>query len=662
MIRTTAAILLAKSKFHTKRRLTILSLSIASILLGVLMTLTVISHGLITNLNKYVKKAGGEKYQVSVRAIIPSNISSSFDNLDHTAIDNIRLFEKQYRTTKAEQYRLLGLKYNESEDAPALRSSQFAPKGEPEKYRVEFDDSSPIAKKLINRRYEEWAKTAKNKTQDLLSTVKKYGTPSYYSNYGAYKNYLNQNNSQIIINGREILSNWVDNKSMYSGNSLKRGYYAGVNDKLVEKYITYHGKLKGIPVVVSVYDVADLFGDQLRVDKKPPSDNTARAEWLKEVQHKANGFTYQVCYRNAVERTVLTKIQQAGSDTSNEKINNLEGASADGEGLYYRLPTIPCGDIVAVADRRTAEQKNNDLLQNIANKKLGITTDLRHRLITMQIVGISNEKEDQTVMVNNNIFDMARSVLKSSPGFGGTTLVPNTLYLSTPNDVRADNLDGEDLTLDVVAGLSESTSKQFPYGMLEFSSAEQARNFLANETCNTSNPNCGKAYEASQYGVNFLVLDDLINGVNKIISIIFVVVASLVAIIIWLTISRIISESRRETAVYRAVGARRIDIALVYLSYAIMLSLIIIAFAFIIATILSVIAAYMVTPYLLVAAQASFGIIGSISTVSLVELNDYVLVMMLWMSLLIVAISVLSAIQPIVRNTRREPANDLVVE
>lgn len=662
MIRTTAAILLAKSKFHTKRRLTILSLSIASILLGVLMALTVVSHGLITNLSRYVKKAGGEKYQVSVRAIIPSNISSSFDNLDHTAIDNIRLFEKQYRTTKAEQYRLLGLKYNESEDAPALRSSQFAPKGEPEKYRVEFDDSSPIAKKLINRRYEEWAKTAKNKTQDLLSTVKKYGTPSYYSNYGAYKNYLNQNNSQIIINGREILSNWVDNKSMYSGNSLKRGYYAGVNDKLVEKYITYHGKLKGIPVVVSVYDVADLFGDQLRVDKKPPSDNTARAEWLKEVQHKANGFTYQVCYRNAVERTVLTKIQQAGSDTSNEKINNLEGASADGEGLYYRLPTIPCGDIVAVADRRTAEQKKNDLLQNIANKKLGITTDPRHRLITMQIVGISNEKEDQTVMVNNNIFDMARSVLKSSPGFGGTTLVPNTLYLSTPNDVRADNLDGEDLALNTVAGLSESTSKQFPYGMLEFSSAEQARNFLANETCNTSNPNCGKAYEASQYGVNFLVLDDLINGVNKIISIIFVVVASLVAIIIWLTISRIISESRRETAVYRAVGARRIDIALVYLSYAIMLSLIIIAFAFIIATILSAAVAYMVTPYLLVAAQASFGIIGSISTVSLVELNDYVLVMMLWMSLLIVAISVLSAIQPIVRNTRREPANDLVVE
>jgi len=140
------------------------------------------------------------------------------------------------------------------------------------------------------------------------------------------------------------------------------------------------------------------------------------------------------------------------------------------------------------------------------------------------------------------------------------------------------------------------------------------------------------------------------------------VVASLVAIIIWLTISRIISESRHETAVYRAVGAKRADIVLVYLSYTIMLALIIIALAFIIATVLSVIAAYMVTPYLLVAAQASFGIIGSISTVSLVELNDYVLVMTLWMALLIVAISVLSAIQPIVHNTRREPANDLAVE
>ena len=265
-------------------------------------------------------------------------------------------------------------------------------------------------------------------------------------------------------------------------------------------------------------------------------------------------------------------------------------------------------------------------------------------------------------MVNNNIFDMARSVLKSSPGFGGTTLVPNTLYLSAPNDARVDNLDSEDLTLDVVASLSDSTFKQFPYGMLEFSSAEQARKFLANETCNTSNPNCGKAYEALQYGVNFLVLDDLTNGVNRIISIIFVVVASLVAIIIWLTISRIISESRRETAVYRAVGAKRADIVLVYLSYTIMLALIIIAFAFIIATILSAVVAYMATPYLLVAAQASFGIIGSISTVSLVELNDYVLVMTLWMALLIVAISVLSAIQPIVRNTRREPANDLAVE
>lgn len=59
-----------------------------------------------------------------------------------------------------------------------------------------------------------------------------------------------------------------------------------MDDGAVNKYITYDGKLSGIPVVISAYDIAELFGGQLGVSTKAPESDEDKTAWLNGIQEK----------------------------------------------------------------------------------------------------------------------------------------------------------------------------------------------------------------------------------------------------------------------------------------------------------------------------------------------------------------------------------------
>ena len=97
--------------------------------------------------------------------------------------------------------------------------------------------------------------------------------------------------------------------------------------------------------------------------------------------------------------------------------------------------------------------------------------------------------------------------------------------------------------------------------------------FLDNETCPSSSTQCGKKFLAAPYGSNYLIVDEISKLFARIAAIALPVALGLAAVIIWFTVSRIMAENRKETAVYRAMGAKRRDIAHIYVVYIMLIAL-----------------------------------------------------------------------------------------
>lgn len=119
-----------------------------------------------------------------------------------------------------------------------------------------------------------------------------------------------------------------------------------------------------------------------------------------------------------------------------------------------------------------------------------------------------------------------------------------------------------------------------PSALAEFGSARELKQFIAKENCKTDmmaggcdkKTNPYKPFQISSYGSNSAALDDAKSKVLKVASYIFIGIGIFAALILWFTMSRTISEGRRETAVFRAIGFKRSNITLVYVIYTLMLA------------------------------------------------------------------------------------------
>ena len=242
-------------------------------------------------------------------------------------------------------------------------------------------------------------------------------------------------------------------------------------------------------------------------------------------------------------------------------------------------------------------------------------------------------------------------------------LIPSNLYSRLPTKLKLDNIVGEKPDILDTLDLPDRLAKQFPYGLLEFTTAQQAHRFMTEQTTTEQKASdSSKPYVAEQYGVNFLVLDELARQLRQTITIVAAIIAGLAIIIIWTTISRIISESRQETAVYQAIGAKRRDITLIYLVYALMLAILTIIIAGIIGMGISVAIDQVFAPKLTAIARSSVSIIGGSSQIKLFAIDKSTLAQLALVNLSIIVVALIASIQPIISNTHRPPASDLRAE
>lgn len=145
-------------------------------------------------------------------------------------------------------------------------------------------------------------------------------------------------------------------------------------------------------------------------------------------------------------------------------------------------------------------------------------------------------------------------------------------------------------------------------------------------------------------------------GFGKVFGIAAAVVAALAALIMMGTVGRIIADSRRETAVFRAIGAKRLDIAEIYLTYVILLAALVFAVSLILALILSSYLNHRYSESVTIDALLAFNVSDLTQKITLLHVYAKDL---LYVLALIMGGALAAALFPILNNVRRNPIRDM---
>lgn len=660
-IKTGWCIKLACTKIRAHKLSTLLVIAFNSIMFAAVIMVCIIFVATSSCMGAFIRDAGGDNYLVSIQPHYPSNelLAKYTNNPTYETIDEVREYEEKYVADKKAEYEELGIEYEMTSDQSALRKADWMSKAVPEQYRVTINMSSPVMKEIIDKEWVEWASTASNKTDDMLGVAREYGMVEYYkagsSQYEVDTSSISLNSGNAVLidgDGVESISDWLGQN--YRSDGLAANSYTSFSKDLLKKYIgdIDESNIEGVPVIVSAYDVAELYGDVLGVAKQAPSNDKAKVEWLNEIKEKSVGFTYSICYRSSTERQMLYDAQASSV-----------GTGSNDNGITYGFPTEACGDIPIVSDTRTEVQKADDATKIEQEKKTGDYVEPLHKIINFQIVGVINEQSvnDSEEVRSTGVVSEVASLLSERSGlnrFASSGIIVSELYDSLPDEVKIANIGSP--SDEVYNGdIPESVAMEFSRGVLEFDTVEHAKAFLKNETCSYASNSCDKEYEAEQFGVNYLVMEEINDLFLKVMTAAIPCVLFLLIGVMFIAISRVMFNSRYETAIYRSIGANRFDIALIYIMYSAIVSALVLLVSAFISIVVAIVLEGVLATDITNSVRSILGIVGSSTMYHFFVWNSDTAIYVVGVSLAVVVTSCAASIIPIIRNTMRSPVADL---
>ena len=116
------------------------------------------------------------------------------------------------------------------------------------------------------------------------------------------------------------------------------------------------------------------------------------------------------------------------------------------------------------------------------------------------------------------------------------------------------------------------------------------------------------------------------------------------------------AENRKETAIYRAMGAKRRDVAGIYVAYILLVALQVVLVSLVLGVAAAFAVHYLYGQTLTDTAATAFGIIDDAPSFSLFNLESPLLLLIVG---LIFIISIIASVQPLIRNTMRPPIRDI---
>ncbi|HEX6461802.1 MAG TPA: ABC transporter permease [Candidatus Saccharimonadales bacterium] len=647
-------LILVHAKLHAKRVLLFTAIAISGLLFAVIYGSIIVFDGATKSANEYTKTALDGKYLVKSTPTLPQGIfGPNRIDVPDSVVNELNALQADYTAKQKQLATELKLPFDEKAIEPILVPNPYITNDSGKK-RLMINAESPVFQIYLQNLQQSYVEVAKNKLADLKDVAKPYNATAFHQNAQAVTSfqtmrYLEDGKENIASLREPNPSNSDFSTYGYLTSSVRNSTYSFVDDSLIRRFILPKNEQRNenktaVPVVITAKEAVDLFGKQLGISEKPERAED-QIKWMKKLQEKVNGHTYATCYRNQADIARVTQAAQTLTEIEQHKNDKTYVKPT----LVYNLPTEVCGDISVKQDSRSIVEKNATAKQEEISKKLGTFEEPLRQLFHFQIVGIMPTTPQQTSITN------LPSFLSDLLGahYGAGAIVPRQLYDSLPQASQYSKilLDSTNGTYDLKsfrdAGIGEV--------IITFNSLDEARAFIKDQGCPTQD-NCDKPFTLESYGSNYLLIDDFQALLTKLLSYALFTGMGVAAIIVWFMMTRIIIDSRRETAVFRAIGAKRRDIVSIYTLYSIVVALRIIVFAFIVgiggALIVQLLFGAEATNY----ARASYGLFANVNDFKLISFTSP---LFLWVTLSIIAISLIAVTPPLIRNVRRNPIKDM---
>ena len=401
-----------------------------------------------------------------------------------------------------------------------------------------------------------------------------------------------------------------------------------------------------IPVVVS-YD------DATRLLKLPFLPNNASIEAqdarVNDLKAKINGFTYQTCYRNRAAVKQVMKYQEQ------------QTAIARGEKpkFRYQLDQTGCNNVTITNDKRTKTEKALDAKRE-QFAKLADSSEPVSKLLTYRVVGLvpsstTSTRPDQAQHKSSDFASLFHDALQP---FNMHWSVAQNLFSKMPATQQQELLGllhPSELTLSL--GYLKQRSHY-----IEFNNARDAQRFIHHYVCEQKPGQClpeGRKFAGAFEFSNAQPIHQLTEYTNRAIIYLIIAVVILAAIILYILIGRSVADSRHEVAVFRAIGFKRIDIALITVVYVLLVAILIILVA---GGVGYALAYYADSTYSAKLAQwltYMFGLSSAPASVSLIHFDKLTVG---YLAGIVLGASLLAAIIPTILSVRRSPLKNLKEE
>lgn len=646
MIRLSDALLLARTKLRLRLVRLSVSLVISALLFAVLVFASITLTGAIASFSSFQKEGYGGRFLVKATPYTYNSFGGSGDSelSNHfLAVQTDLIAQKKAAAKK------LNVTYDASSDQSLPLNEAKLPNGSVERF---INPNSPLVSAYTNQLN---AQEKGVSFEAFRTKAKEHNATHFYqSTTQSFMSFNDRSVMQVLANGQEGYTGL--NTASYSNGpptgiaSLTSLGWLQFDEKLLEPFLL-DGQNLTTGVDGSVPVIAPLSAAEEIAGFKPlPQTATAaqKLERLRQIRKQVAGKTAIICYRNTVSNTLLQEaISQQKQLEQNKDKKDYQPPS-----LQYQLPTVPCGEVTIKKDSRTAEEKAVAANEKTFKKQFGEAVDSQQGIVTVRVVGITTEPSYSPSI---DASTLASSVLQSSLGSGWFSPAQS---MSANQYLLASGYGGDYDTLPL--------SQRAFYA--EFASLSDETAFIKDMECDAHTQNgppaigfdpCvkkGKSFSVIAYGNNAGAIEDLKHGTWKFGQFVVLGIVIFASLILMGNVGKIIADSRRETAVFRALGAKRFDIAQIYLTY----SFIIATMVYLIAGFIGMLAAIYLnarlSPPASVAAVLAY---NAKDTGKQFTFYGFSVGQMLLIFVLVLCAAVISTVIPLFGNLRRNPIKDM---
>ena len=650
-MRLADGIRLASAKLRAHRVRTGIVTFIVSLLFAGIVLALAIAAGVASSLHAFGEEGLGSRYIVKATPIVDMQVAYGSSNKD--VIDKLTDEASRLKTAKKAEAKRLGIDYDANSDTnlPIIEydtgggnkmkapnaSSQFA-----SDIITNYLNSTPHVS------YEDFTKAAD--ASHAKATYK--STVSGMMN--GYKN--GQSSVTAVVDGEEVQQSTQQNGPPAGVSVLAQGNWQFFDSELMEPFVLPGqslavGKDGSIPVIAPVSAAETFLKMNTVASTASPEEQLTH---LSTLRSQIAGKTAQLCYRNAASAELFSTAKSQADEMQRNK--NKAGYVAPS--LQYALPADVCGAVTIKKDTRSAEEKKQAANQISFKKQFENYEEPTQGIITVRFVGLV---PDQTYSMGFSVKDILKSMLQSGLGdgwFSPISAVPsNSLAAKVAKSYDASSVAGRAYYAEFA---TYADAKAFTKATT--CSAKLSMKEMMSYSSNVPDPRVTKCYAAHQYfdvmpfGNNASAIADLKASVWKVMRVVTPVVLLIAALVLMGIVGKIIADSRRETAVFRALGATRSSIVQVYLTYGLFIAAIITVISGVIGNAVAVVLSNHFAPSLSVSAVLAY---NSQDLHKQFVLFGVDLTYMLIIFGLILVATLLSTVIPLLTNIRRNPIRDM---